>query len=176
MFNFAKTVVASSAFAALALGATSAQAATGTGTATATILQQISVTSDRNLSFGAIAPGTSAGDVVVNNAGTRTSCGVTASTGVCIGTTTSANFNISGSAGNTVAITLPAAATTFTLTNTTGTGAETMTLKSMTGSATTATLSASGAASFTMGGTLAVGANQVAGDYSGTFTVTVQYQ
>ncbi len=173
MFNFAKAVVASSAFAALALGATSAQAAEGTGTATATILEQITVTSDRNLSFGAIAPGTSAGDVVVNSAGTRTSCGVTASTGVCLGTTTSARFNIAGSASRSVAITVPSS--TFTLTNTTGTGAETMNLTALSSSAATATLSTTGTASFTMGGTLSVGASQVAGDYEGTFTVTVQY-
>jgi hypothetical protein len=46
---------------------------------------------------------------------------------------------------------------------------------SLSASATTATLVAN-AGSFSVGGTLSVGANQVDGDYVGTFTATVDYQ
>ncbi len=42
-------------------------------------------------------------------------------------------------------------------------------------SATNVTLGATGG-SFQVGGTLSVGANQTAGDYSGTFNVTANYQ
>ena len=45
----------------------------------------------------------------------------------------------------------------------------------LTYSAPTVTLGATGG-SFQVGGTLSVGANQAAGDYSGTFNVTANYQ
>lgn len=50
-----------------------------------------------------------------------------------------------------------------------------MDVDNFTGSKANGTLT-SGADSFTVGGTLDVAANQAAGEYTGTFTVTVEYQ
>ncbi len=176
MFKFTKAAVAVSVFAGLACGATSAQAATGTATARAKILRQLTVTSDRDLNFGTVVTGTSAGSIVVNSAGTVASCGVTASGGICSGTASSARFNVSGAAAQVVTVSLPAAS--FNITN----GTDNMAVSSLTSSAATVTLSgtfgsaAAGTGLFTVGGSLGVGANQPDGDYSGTFTVTVNYQ
>ncbi len=177
MFKFAKAAVAATLFAGLAFGATSAQAATGTASAKAKILRQLTVTSDRDLVFGTIVTGTSSGNVVVNSAGSVTSCGVTGSGGVCGGTASSARFNLSGSAAQVVTVSLPSAS--FDITNTAG---DTMAVSTLTSSAATVTLSgtfggaAAGTGSFTVGGSLGVGASQADGDYTGTFTVTANYQ
>ncbi len=177
MYKFAKAAVATSIVAALAFGATSAQAATGTATARAKILRQLTVTSDRDLNFGTIVTGTAAGNVVVSSAGAVTTCGVTGSGGVCAGTSTSARFNVSGAGAQIVTVSLPTAS--FNITNTAG---DTMAVSSLSGSAATVTLSgtfgaaAAGTGSFTVGGSLGVGANQADGDYAGTFNVTVNYQ
>ncbi|WP_260581653.1 DUF4402 domain-containing protein [Sphingopyxis sp. PET50] len=86
----------------------------------------------------------------------------------CTGTTTAANFNIAGTSG---AVVLVGGDSSVTLNGSLG-GTMTSTL---TYSATNVTLSATGG-SFQVGGTLSVGANQAAGDYSGTFNVTANYQ
>jgi Mat/Ecp fimbriae major subunit len=177
MSKFAKAAIATSIVAALAFGASSAQAATGTATARAKILRQLTVTSDRDLNFGTIVTGTSAGNIVLSSAGAVTTCGVTGSGGVCSGTATSARFNVSGAGAQVVTVSLPTAS--FNITNTAG---DTMAVSTLSGSAATVTLSgtfgaaAAGTGSFTVGGTLGVGANQADGDYAGTFNVTVNYQ
>jgi Mat/Ecp fimbriae major subunit len=176
MNKFVKAAVATSMLAAVAFGASSAEAATGTATARAKILRQLTVTSDRDLNFGTIVTGTSAGSIVMNAAGTVGTCGVTASGGICSGTPTSARFNVSGAGAQVVTVTVPSAS--FNITN----GTDTMAITSLTSSAATVTLSgtfgaaAAGTGSFTVGGSLGVGANQPDGDYSGTFSVTVNYQ
>ncbi len=177
MNYIAKAAVATSMFAALALGASSAQAATGTATARAKVLRQLTVTSDRDLNFGTVVSGTASGAVVVSSAGALSSCGVTGSGGVCTGTTTSARFNISGAGAQIVTVSLPTAS--FDITNAAG---DVIAVSSLSGSAATVTLSgtfgaaAAGTGSFTVGGSLGMAANQADGDYAGTFTVTANYQ
>lgn len=166
-FNFAKSALASSVIAAALLGGSAAQAATGTGTATAKVLTPLTVTSTRDLAFGTIVPQTSASTVAVSSAGVVT-CGAL----TCIGTRTSGQFSITGTAGQVVSITAPLAATSFTLTE--PVASNTMSINNVTVSAASATLTG-GTASFTVGGTLNVGANQAEGDYTGSYTVTVNY-
>jgi Mat/Ecp fimbriae major subunit len=158
-----KAALVSTAVAALAFTATTAEAATATGTARAKILRPITVTAVDDLQFGTIITGAAASTVDISTAGART-CGAGL---VCSGATTAGSFNITGTTGQTVTISVPASVS---LTS----GANSMTA-SLTASAATAVLVAN-AASFTVGGSLAVGANQADGDYTGTYTATVNYQ
>jgi hypothetical protein len=80
-------------------------------------------------------------------------------------------------ASTTYALTLP-----LTITVTRGSGTETMSIGTLLArfngagaDAVTSTLSGTGTDSFTVGGTLAVAAGQVAGVYAGIFNVTVAY-
>lgn len=158
-----KAIVATTTLAALGLGATAANAATASATARAKILRQITLTNTSDLQFGTIVTGAAASTVDISVAGART-CGVGL---VCSGTTTAAGFTIGGTTGSVVTISVPASVT---LTS----GADSMTA-SLVSSAPTTTLVAN-AGSFTVGGSLAVGASQPDGDYAGTFTATVDYQ
>lgn len=163
-FNVIKSAVVASVMAAAAMGASSAQAATGTGTATAKVLLPLTVTSTADLDFGVIVPGTSAATVVVSTAG-AVSCGVT----TCIGTPNAGAFNVTGTADQVV--TVAAGTGPFSVAS----GSNSMGVGTLTFSASTVTLTG-GAGSFNVGGTLSVGANQAAGDYTGNYTVTVNYQ
>jgi Mat/Ecp fimbriae major subunit len=161
--KFLKAAILASTVAATALVSTAAQAATASATARARILRQVTVTNTSDLQFGTIVTAAAASTVVVSTAGART-CGAGL---VCSGATTAAGFNVTGTTGQVVTISVPASVNL-----TSGANSMTATLNS---SASTATLVAN-AASFSVGGTLAVGASQADGDYAGTFTATVDYQ
>ncbi len=155
-----KAAIAVTAFAGLGV-ATSAQAATANADARATILAPVIVTNTSALDFGLIAAGP-ASSVTVSTAGART-CGAGL---VCTGATTAANFTVVGVVGQTVGVSVPANVTLAS-----GTNNMTATLN---GSA--ASILLDGTDAFSVGGVLGVGANQAAGAYTGTFTVTVNYQ
>src|SRR4029079_5750604 len=87
----------------------------------------------------------------------------------CSGTVASGAFTATGTANQAVSISVGGA------TNLTRAGSP-MALRALTLSNATATLSAGGTTTFTVGGTLAVGASQAAGVYNGTYTVNVNYQ
>lgn len=148
---------------ALTAGAANAAPVTASATARATILQQITVTNTSDLDFGTVVSGASASTVAISTAGART-CGAGLT---CTGPTTSANFDITGTANAVVTIT---GDNSVTLTS----GSNSMTA-SLTRSAATATLTG-GTSSVQVGGTLNVAANQADGAYSGTFNITVDYQ
>lgn len=158
------TVKTSALFAAVALIGIngSAQAAPSTGTATATIFAPITVTKTTDLAFGTIVAGAAAANVTITSAGVRTcDAGLT-----CSGTISAVSFNIAGSTGEIVTVSSDAVVTL-------ASGANTMTA-TLSPNATTLML-AGGVASFKVGGTLSVGANQATGTYTGTFNVTVDY-
>ncbi len=159
--RFMKAALAGTVFAA-AFATTGAQAATATASAKAKILQAIVVTKTADLDFATIITGAAASTVIVSPTGVKT-CGVGL---VCTGTATAAAFGIVGTSGAVVTI---VSDPTVALTS----GLNSMTATLLT-SAATRTLT--GTDSFTVGGTLAVGAAQADGAYSGTFTVTVNYQ
>lgn len=159
-----KAIVATTTLAALGLGATAANAATATATAKAKILRQLTVINTSDLQFGVIVTGAAASTVAVSTAGVVT-CGAGL---VCTGATTAAGFTIGGTSGQVATISVPAS---ITLTNA---ALNTMSA-SLLASAATTTLVAN-AGSFTVGGTLSVGASQADGDYTGTFVATVNYQ
>lgn len=159
-----KRALLGAAIAAFAMNASSAHAATASGTATAKILRQITLTNTSDLQFATIISGATASTVAVSTAG-----GVTCGAGLtCTGTTTAANFDVAGTDG---AVVVVGGDANVTLNGSLG---GTMT-SSLTYSSPTITLGATGG-SFQVGGTLSVGANQTAGDYTGTFNVTANYQ
>jgi Mat/Ecp fimbriae major subunit len=162
-----KAALAATVVAVASFGATSAHAADATASAKATILAAVTIASDgSDLSFGTIAPGSAAANIVVSNAGVRGACPVAY---VCTGTTTAAGFNLTGANSTVVKITLP---TSVSL----SAGSDTMTA-TLTSDATAGllTLSAAGAGTLKVGGTLQVGAAQAAGNYVGSFTVSAVY-
>lgn len=168
MTKMMKRALVGAALAAFGLQAGMAQAApvTASATAKARILRQITVTNTSDLDFGTVVVGATASTVAVSAAGART-CGASLT---CTGTTTSANFDISGS--NNAVVTI-GGDNSVTLAN--GTGG-TMTA-ALSRSASTLTLANSAiGGSFQVFGTLSVGASQADGAYTGTFNVNVDYQ
>jgi hypothetical protein len=161
--NVLKAVIAGSLVASLGMGATAAHAATASATAKAKILRQVTVTNTSDLQFGTIVSSPTASTVVISTTGART-CGAGL---VCSSTFSAANFDVTGTSGQVVAVSVPASVT---LTS----GTLSM-VANLSASATSLTL-ANNAGSFTVGGTLNVSANQSDGDYLGTFTVTADYQ
>lgn len=173
--------------AALALGLlavsgaiTAAQARTSSGAAKTVVVSRLSFLNAEELEFGSLLAGTTAGTVTVSPAGVRTKTGGVTLIG---GLVQPARFAGRGSLNQTVLISLTT--TTSTLRRVGGT--ETMTLDQLTiGSTPTAVLttrpqsfrisSPTGIFNFPIGGRLNVNANQVPGDYAGTFNVTLNYQ
>jgi len=165
-----KKIILATFVAAFAVPAAAAPGDTDTtqGTATAEIVSPISITHDASdaLSFGTIASG-DAGTVIVSQAGALDGSS-TATT--LTGSTYSADlFTVTGDAGRSFSIA------------TTG-GNVTSGLDSMaftTSAPASGTLSSPvvglGSATFNVGGTLTVGANQAAGSYSGSYDATVTY-
>lgn len=146
-----------------------------TATATAEVVSVISIVKTVDLSFGIVARSNVPGWVQLSPANVRTTTGG-ATLLAQTGTVTPASFTVSGEGALTYAITLP---TSLILTNTTGTGAEVVTVNNFTSLPTVATggTLTAGTQILTVGAELAMSPNQVSGVYvSGTpFTVTVNY-
>ncbi len=172
MSKLLRYAAAGAAVASLGM-ASGAQAATSaTANAKATILTALSVAVDstaNTLDFGTIAPTATAANVVVGPNGSLTG-GCPAGL-LCSGTTAAPAFNITGAPSATVYVTFANASETLT------SGANTMSVSGFTTNlpSDTATLDGAGAGTFSVGGSLAVGANQAAGSYTGTLTVQVAY-
>lgn len=149
----------------------------GTAIASATVLASpVVLTKTADLSFGKFAPG-APGSITISTSGVRTvSGGVLPSADG--GTMTAATFVVAGGTGAAYSITHGG---TSALSRTAG--SETMLMTKF--SAVTATNATDGIAaggtlnagtqSIYVGGTLTVGANQAAGAYTGTISVTVEY-
>jgi hypothetical protein len=146
---------------------------TASATASATIITPIALTKTVDMNFGNVAV-IGAGTVILAPAGTRTiTGGVTLPNAV--GTVTAATFTVGGSGVSTYGITLRT--TDYTITNTTGTGAETMIVNAFTSTPSATGALTLGAQTLLVGATLNVGAAQVAGLYTNAigFDVTVNY-
>ena len=164
-----KLALIAAAAAGTAATVTQALAASATANATAEVITPIAISKTADLRFGKFAAG-SGGTVVMTAAGSRSGTG-----GVVLSTIDAggaASFDVSGAANATYAITLPGSAATITRVS----GTETMSVGTFTSSPSgTGTLSAGGAQTVTVGGTLTVGNAQVVGSYTGTFSVSVEY-
>ncbi|HVL78168.1 MAG TPA: DUF4402 domain-containing protein [Sphingomicrobium sp.] len=146
-----------------------AQAPDQNAAGTASILKPLTLQKRADMDFGYLAVG-AAGTAVINpHTGAITTTGGVMAAG---GSPTPARF-VGVSARNTpVIIRLPKNAITLTRSG----GTETVTLNNWTTDGpTTRHVSAGTPFEFRVGGTLAVGANQVEGTYVGTFNVSIQY-
>lgn len=172
-----RLAVVGAVLAAASFGSAAQAATTATATASAEVLSTLSVTATAPLNFGQIAANTG-GTVTVNADSTTASTGGLISTG----TRAPASFDVLGSAGASVLVSLPTTAALLSYQGTWDVATQgpvpTMSLNGFNTAPNSAfQLNATtGAGAFTVGGTLTVGANQQPGLYSGTFAVSVEYQ
>ncbi|MEQ9556453.1 MAG: DUF4402 domain-containing protein [Rhodospirillales bacterium] len=159
-----KNVTVLGAVMAAALYAGQAQAANSvTAGASVEIAAPVSLVQNVALAFGNVGPSGTAGTVTVSDAGVK---GVTGGASNLGGSHAAGAFTVTGATGATYSITIPG---TVSLT---GAGSPmTVTLTEPAGGTLTG-----GTDTFNVGGTLAVGANQAAGSYSGSYTISVNYQ
>jgi hypothetical protein len=144
-----------------------------TASATATIVAPITILKVTDMNFGNVVTSAATGTVILAPAGTRVAAGGASILVAQPGTVTAATFTVGGTAGFTYAITLPASVTI----DDAGPGAA-MTVDAFTSTPTpTGTIGGGGTDALSVGATLNVGANQVAGVYTtaAPFTVTVNY-
>jgi len=133
----------------------------------AKIIAPLQIANATSLYFGTIAPSLTSGDTVVISSAGAKSCGAELT---CLTDDhTAALFNVSGEADASYTIDLPRA---IDISN--GAGGS-MLVSDFTGSKSGGTL-VSGVDTFSVGGTLAVSANQPTGEYTGTFAVAVEYE
>ena len=158
-----------------ALGINVAVADTIDGTASAVVLTPLTLTETTALNFGTIAGGSTAGTVVVTEAGVRTATGgTTLATGVAA---SQAVFDITGANSTAITVTMVTAGAQLD----DGAVGAVMPLSTFTNTALPTTTSGTGTAQVSVGATLAVGANQAAGVYTtalGTgapYTISVNY-
>ena len=147
-----------------------AQDVSASATAAANIITPIQISKAADLYFGNIVAGTNPGTVTVSHDGIRTKSGGVTLPTATPGTITAAKFNISGLPSATYSITLP---TSTTITKNGGT--EQMTIVNFTSNPSGTGTLAGGTQTLSVGARLNVGAGQVAGDYTGEFSVTVAY-
>jgi len=157
---------AAAASAALVFAGSQAYADSANFGASANILEALQLVKNTDLSFATIVPDSaSSGTVTVSPAGART-CPAPLT---CSGVVSAADFSISGASGATYTLGLPSSADISDGTNTMLVDNFTSSLGGPTGTLT------GGAGAFQLGATLNVGAAQATGTYTGTFTVTVDY-
>lgn len=179
--GLARSAALALGFLLLAPNAALAQAVAVTGTAQATIVEPLSLIKVQDLRFGRIAASATAGTLTVNpDSGACTASGGIIATGGC----GFGQFAGQGIKKLTVRIQIPA---TVVLTSPTGNTmvADTLTLGAtpdlaflgVTGGTPRYQIAAnSGIFTFRLGARLNISANQPSGQYSGTYSVTVQYQ
>lgn len=144
--------------------------ATANATAHATIVAPLNIesVSGEDLNFGKIVSPDAQITVTVTPAGGISSSGAA---NQLLGGHKAAQFSVSGAANQNVKVTLPA---NFDIAN----GANKMTVSTPTSDIADLNafpLGGTGSATFHMGATLTVGAQQAEGEYSGPYTVTVSY-
>ncbi|MEI7660825.1 MAG: DUF4402 domain-containing protein [Bacteroidota bacterium] len=145
-----------------------AQGSTAGNNANATIKTAITLSAVNPLEFGRMAVTGIAGTVLLTPAGAPTPTNVQLLSGI---TRTAASYTSTGEASANYAISIPLSPITITLSP-----GNTMTVGSFVCSkGATSTFDGTGNDAFTVGGTLNVGASQLAGAYTGTFNVTIDY-
>jgi hypothetical protein len=137
-----------------------------TADASATIIMPIAITNTDGLSFGNLIASTSVGTATVSATSTPTISYDGISAPATEGDISAATFTVTGFSDSFYDITLP---TSTTISN----GSATMTLNAFTHNA--SEVLDGGTETFQVGATLNVAAEQAAGDYSGTFEVSVNY-
>ncbi len=143
-----------------------APTASASATASAKIYQPISIQKLTDLNFGAMIATPAAGSVVVSPAGARSASGgavLASAAGV-----SAASFQVAGEPNTTFSVGLPSS---IQLTS----GSNSMTVSNFLTDSAAYLLDATGNHALSVGATLDMAANQAAGLYSGSFSVTVAY-
>jgi Mat/Ecp fimbriae major subunit len=166
MLNKIKFALAGT-IAAAAMVSGAANAATQNATAEAEIITPVALSSVTLLDFGLIASSADEGTVALGGSDTRT-C---SSEVVCVGTASRGKFNVSAAAAGQV-IALGFTDDTISLT---GPAGSTPMEVSLSLSTSQITFDAAALEDVFVGGTLTVGGGQAAGEYSGTYQVTADY-
>jgi len=156
------------AAAALCLLSSPVLAASATASASATVLQPLTVTQSQGVTFGSLNPNPSGGADVTIAMG---AAGFMGDTSHAFGAHHQSTHNIAGTPNAAIAVSVPA---TYTL-NGPG-GSLTVTAISDVPAGGTGTLDASGVAQVNVGGTFVLPAGLLAGAYTGSFTITANYQ
>jgi hypothetical protein len=179
MSKFLRYAVAGAAVASFGIASGAQAATTAQANATAEILSSLAVAVDttaNTLDFGTIADGGIAGDTaVVVAVDASVTCGASLT---CAGTPAVPLFHVTGAADKAVNISFANLSETLTYVGTppTGFAANTLTAGSFVTDATSdQVVLTSGAADFSVGGTLTVHADQAPGVYTGTLGVSVAY-
>lgn len=149
--------------------ATAAEAATQTGTGRVITLRPLSIVKLRDLEFGQLISGTTAGTVIINpTTDVRTTTGGVTAAG---GAPQAAQFYTYATGNQTLQVTrgpLP-------VLNRAGGGATMNVTRLTLNGPVLRFIGPAGLLDLRVGGTLAVGANQLAGSYVGNFDITVTY-
>jgi len=165
MLNKFKTVIGASVI-SLAMMSNAAHAATETASAEAEIIAAVELSAVTDLDMGLVAVGAAGGTVTLDEASGNRTCSVDLT---CVGTAARGSFQVTNAAdGLIVDITVDASTTL------TGAGAP-MNL-SLTPSTTAITFDSTALETVFVGGELTVGASQAAGVYTGTYSVSADYQ
>lgn len=165
MLNKFKTIVGASVI-AVAMMSNAAHAATETASAEAEIIAAVELSPVADLDMGLVAVGAAGGTVNLDEvSGTR----VCSAALTCVGTSARGSFQVTNAADGLVVDLTVDASTTLT-----GAGAP-MNL-TLVPSATSITFDSSALETVFVGGELTVGAAQTAGVYTGTYSVSAEYQ
>ncbi len=157
-----------------AINATEVQAAAGTGAMSAVILTPITVAGTQALHFGSMTHAGVGGTMVMDTANTRTAAGVVAVVGGAA--EQSGQISMTGATG--VAINLSMAATAYTVSDGGGQtmGVNNFQLRTNAGGTLEVITMVASPTVIPLGATLTVGAAQVAGTYTGAYTLNANYQ
>jgi Mat/Ecp fimbriae major subunit len=167
MFNMklGQSLVLTAATASFGLVSDEARAASATGHASATILTAVTVIENTPMYFAHISAPVGGGSAILSEASSISGAGLTFT-----GTAAAGNFTATGSANTAVVIIFSSGDT---LSDSAG---HTMSFGAFVHNAGgQPAFNGSGNLIFNVGSTLIVGANQVAGAYAGSYTVTVNY-
>ena len=150
----------------------SAQSSSVTTNGTTSIVQPVTIAQNSALSFGTIVRPVSGSGTITIGTGADT----VSTTGGAIalrGTTSRARYTLSGEGGEIVSITMPA---TFAMSKSGATDLTVTLTRSPAGNATlSGTAGSTGTAALDIGGSFPISSTTVAGDYTGSFTVSVAY-
>lgn len=171
---FSRRALNAALAAAVALGGSglggAVHAATTSGTATATVVTPIAIAAGDNLRFGSFSTSAAGQTVIIaasDGARTGTASFVTSTFGA-------ATFNVTGDGTLTYAITLPSNGT-VNITTGVGDATRTMAVSSFSSDPSGTGALTAGAQTLKVGATITTVASQVAGAYTGTFNVSVDY-
>ena len=162
-------LVLAAGIAALSTGLYSAvaTAASVTANASANVIVPLTIAESVGMDFGDVSVGAAGGTVVIDTAGGRTVTGdAEAVTG---GTQAAGVYNVSGSGTKAYTITFPASAVI-------SSGGNNMTVDNFTHNAGASPALSGGTGSFAVGARLTINPAQPPGAYTGTYSLTVNYQ